>query len=65
MVAMLLSAIAGIAAWVLAERALTSAGAPMEIEIPFGLAAMAAGYFAVHAATLRLKPREEEPTLKL
>jgi len=60
-----LSALSGFVALTLAEWALTTVGAPMEIEIPLALLALAVGYGAVHVLTLRLKPREEEPTLKL
>ena len=59
------SALSGFATLLLAEWALTAAGVPMEIEIPLALAALAAGYGAVHALTVRLRPRAEEPTIRL
>ena len=54
-----LSVIGGLVAWALAELLLTRLGAPMEVEIPLGLVALAAGYFGVHTLTLELKPKEE------
>ena len=60
-----LSVLSGFAALTLVEWGLTAAGAPMEVEIPLALLALAAGYSVVHVLTLRLKPREEEPTIKL
>lgn len=62
---MVLSAVAGLLAWFAAELILHGMGAPMEIEIAGSVAALVAGYFGVHTLMLRLKPREEEPTLKL
>jgi hypothetical protein len=62
---MVLAAAGGLGAWLLAEWLLGMAGAPMEVEIPVSLLAMGAGYFGVHIATLRLKPREDDTGLRL
>ena len=62
---MVLSAVAGILAWIPAMWLLSRSGVAMEVEISLGLAALIAAYFGVHILTLRLKPREEDPTLKL
>ncbi len=62
---MVLAAVAGILGWFLAEWVLHDTGVRMEVEIAVGLAALAIAYFAVHTLTLRLIPREEEPTLKI
>jgi len=59
------SFLSGFCALLLAEWGLTASGAPMEIEIPLALAALALGYGSVHALTLHLVPREEEPTIRL
>ena len=56
---------AALVTWVIADYLLTESGAVMEVEIPVSLLAMAAGYLAVHTLTLRLKPREDEPSLRI
>lgn len=62
---MVVPILSGFFALLVAEWGLTAAGIPMELEIPLALLALAAGYGSVHALMLRLKPREEEPTIKL
>jgi hypothetical protein len=62
---MVLSALSGFASFVVAMWLLSMVSVPMEIEITLGVAALAAGYLAVHAATLKLTPREDDVSLKL
>jgi len=56
---------AALAAFLGAEWLLNDAGVSMEVEIGGSLLALAAAYAIVHVLTLDLRPREEEPRLKL
>ena len=60
-----LSAVAGLFGWGATMYVLDGSGLPMEAEIAIGLLALVVCYLVVHVLTLHLKPREEEPTLKL
>jgi hypothetical protein len=57
--------VAAIAGWFVADWLAVRLGAPMEVEIPVSLLGLAAGYAVVHAATLKLKPRDPDVELKL
>ena len=62
---MILSAMSGFLCMSLVMWLLGSASVAMEFEIIAGLGALVAGYLAIHAATLKLVPRDDDISLKL
>jgi hypothetical protein len=57
--AIAISVVVGIGGWFLTDWVMVELGAPMELEIPVSLVGLAVFFFAAHAYTLKLKPKED------